>query len=189
MAGSKMIERQIAALKAMKGKKVEAGWFATDVYAGSEGSEPVSVARIARFLNRGGTIDHPGGTKYITDAVVDGRYVGTRFVHKDFKGDHKVTGPHQIVIPPRPFMQLAWHNFQADRSTIQKAIARDLVSGKISVDQALGRIGLALEGAIVKSMRNGNWTPNAKSTERKKGFNKPLIDDGHMIQTVSSVVS
>lgn len=184
---SEMIKRHIAALKAMKGRSVQAGWFESAQY--EKDGKTISVARIARLQEYGGTIDHPGGTKYITDAIVGGRFVGARFVSRDFQGPHEVTKPHKIVIPPRPFMRLAWSNFYAARSTIQKKIAKQLVRGEIDIDQALAQIGLVLEGCIAKSIRNGGWTPNAPSTVAKKGFNKPLIDSGHMFQSISSIVT
>lgn len=189
MAGSSMLERHIAALQGLKGKSAEAGWFESARYQSDKpGDAGIPVAVIARLQNYGGTIDHPGGTKYIRDAIVKDKFVGTRFVGKDFEGDHEVTQPHQIIIPARPFMQLAWHNFNADRKAIQNKIARDIVSGKITPDKALGRLAEALEAHIAKSIRNGNWAPNAPSTIAAKGFNKPLIDSSHMFQTLTNNV-
>lgn len=187
---SKLIKSHINALSALKGKSVEAGWFESDRYpTGPGGGEGRSVAANARLQEYGGVIDHPGGTKYIRDAVVGGRFVGTRFVRSDFSGEHEVTKAHQIVIPARPFMRFAWSMFSQMRLQIQSKIARDLISGKITPDKALGQIGLALEGCIAKSIVNGNWVPNARSTVAAKGFNKPLIRDSHMLQSVTSKVT
>ncbi|ABL96843.1 hypothetical protein BcepF1.112 [Burkholderia phage BcepF1] len=175
---------------ALKGKTVQAGWFETDRYPAKEGETigPL-VAKIARQLEFGGVINHPGGTKYIKDAIVDGRYVGTRFVHKSFQGEHEVTKAHQIVIPARPFMRLAWATFNKDKVKIQAQIARQLLDGTINPEQALAQIGLALEGCIVRSIKSGPWAANSPATIRAKGFDKPLIDTAHMWQTVSSKVS
>jgi hypothetical protein len=177
-------------IRPMKGKTVQAGWFETDRYPAKdgEGVGPL-VAKIARQLEFGGVINHPGGTKYIHDAIVGGRYVGTRFVKNDFKGEDGVTKAHQIVIPARPFMRLAWSNFQRGRVKIQAKIARQLLEGSINPEQALGQIGLVLEGCIVKSIKSGPWAANSPATVRAKGFDKPLIDTAHMWQTVSSKVS
>ncbi len=189
--GSKMLKRHMTALKGLEGKKVEAGWFESDRYpAPKDGGEGVQVARIARFLETGGTIQNPGGTKYINDAVVKGRFVGTRFVKNDFPGkEDGVTKAHSITIPARPFMRLAAVTFKSTRAKVQAKIATQLASGKIQPDQALGMIGAELENCIVKSMKNGGWVANAPSTVSKKGFDKPLIDDGTMLKTVSSKVS
>lgn len=193
MAGSAMIEQHIKSLKSIrKGAKAEAGWMESARYP-AQGKESVGiqVAVIARMNEYGGVIDHPGGTKYITDAAVGGkkaRMLGTRFVKSTFQGVHKVTAAHKITIPSRPFMRLAWSRFNADRKKIQYRIAKDLVSGKITSDIALGQIALILEGYIAKSIKNGNWEPNAKSTVAAKGFDKPLIHSSHMLQSLSSRV-
>jgi hypothetical protein len=153
-----MIDRHIAALKQLEGKKVEAGWFESDRYAATANEsvgEP--VAKIARINNYGATI----------------------------KRDGKVVG----IIPARGFMQGAWLAFSRNRAAIQKkAINQMLTKGK-TPEQALGMIGNVLEGEIVKSIRDGGWEPNAPSTIAKKGFDKPLIDSGHMWKTVNSKVS
>lgn len=187
---SAMIESHIKAMQALKGKSVEAGWFESAIYSPPNGGTGAGmpVAAIARILENGATIDHPGGTKYISDAIVKKNFVGTRFVHKNFQGEHKVTQAHKIVIPARPFMALAWSMFSQQRAALQKTIAKKLITGETTPAKALGLIGLALEGCIAKSIKNGNWTPNADSTARKKGFNKPLINSGHMLQLVSSKV-
>lgn len=101
---------------------------------------------------------------------------------------HTSKGPVKIVIPPRAFMRLAWKNFMTDHRNLQKRLAQRLFSGKITADQILGQIGLALEGHIVNSIKNGGWEPNAPATIANKGFDKPLIHTGHMWQTVSSKV-
>lgn len=180
----KALDQHKKALKEIDGRKVEAGWFESAKYADGR-----SVAANARLQEFGGVIDHPGGTKYIEDAVVGGRYVGTRFVANDFSGEHKVTGSHKITIPARPFMRLASMTFQRKRTDVQVKISKRLIDGQITAEQALGQIGSAMEGEIVSSIKNGNWEPNAASTARAKGFNKPLIETSHMFQSVSSKVT
>jgi len=92
-------------------------------------------------------------------------------------------------IPARPFMRSAWLKFRADRKKIQAKIAKQIIEKKITGEQALGEIGNILEGYIVGSIRDGGWQGNADSTIKKKGFDKPLIDTGHMWKTVNSKVS
>lgn len=184
---SNMLRQHIKALKAVEGRSIEAGWFESAKY--EKDGRTISVARIARVQEYGFTIDHPGGTKYITDAIVGDRFVGSRFVSNKFQGAHHVTKAHKIVIPARPFMRNAWAIFVARRREIQKKIAKEIITGKITVEVGLERIGLALEGCISKSIVNGNWTPNAASTVRKKGFNRPLVDSSHMLQSINSKVT
>ena len=186
---SKMIDKQIAILRATAGKKVETGWFSSDRYGGEGEMAGRSVAEVARLNEFGGTIQHPGGTKYITDAVVKQKFVGSRFVKSDFAGEHKITGPSVIVIPARPFMRLAEMNFKADSLKVQMKIASKLIRGSISPAQAMEQIGMEMENYIVDAIKKGDWTPNAASTIAKKGFDKPLIDSSHMWKTVNSKVS
>jgi hypothetical protein len=92
-------------------------------------------------------------------------------------------------IPARPFMRLAYETFNAERRDIQTRILKRLIDGKISVDQALAQIGLAMEAKIVDSIKNGNWAPNSAATVAIKGFNRPLIDTSTMWKTVASKVT
>lgn len=154
---SAMINRHIAALKSMKAKKVEAGWFESDRYGATKGSSVgVPVAKIARINEFGATI---------------------------------VRGKTTIIIPSRPFMRGAWLKFSNERKLVQGKIARQMIKKQITAEVALNQIGILLEGYIVKSIRDGGWQKNAKSTERKKGFNTPLIESSHMWKTVNSKVS
>ena len=159
---SKAIDKQIAILKAGAGKKVEAGWFESDRY-GQTKADPIGqpVANVARIQEFGATIQR---------TTAKGTAVTT-------------------VIPARPFMRLAWKQFSGDRKKIQYAVAKKIIDKKLTADQALGYIGEVLEGYIVGSIKNGGWQKNADSTVAKKGFDKPLIDDGHMWKTVNSKVS
>ncbi len=175
MAGrSKMIDRHLKALQGLEGRKVEAGWFESDRYpaggekkenkkkaGNSEGNVGMQVAVIARILEFGATINR---------------------ISENGKS-------YQIIIPPRGFMRYAWSNFSKSRQDIQVKIGKNLISGKINADQALGQIGLAIEGHIARSIRNGPWAANSPYTVKVKGFDKPLIDTGHMWKSVSSKVS
>ncbi|ADF29323.1 RNA polymerase [Pseudomonas phage EPa61] len=187
---SELIAAHLQMLRAMRGRSVSAGWYSTARYPDKAGgSVGIQVARIARLNEYGGTIDHPGGTRYIRDAIVRGRFVGVRFVRNDFPGETEVTKPHRITIPARPFMRYAWNLFSADRAAIQNRIAMRLARGQITPDQALAQIGLALEGYIARSIRTGPWVANSASTVRRKGFNRPLVDTAHMLQSISSRVT
>lgn len=151
MSGSTMLEAQIKALKELRGKEVQTGWFESDKYA-----DGTSTAYVARIVNFGCVVKQNGIT---------------------------------IIIPARPFMQKAYANFVSNRKKLENGLAKKLIEGKITPEQALAQIGMAMEGCIVESIRDGEWIPNAASTIAKKGFDKPLIDSAHMWQTVNSKVS
>lgn len=160
-----MIDRHIKALSELKGKSVEAGWLETARYkAGKKGNgEPIPDKQVGQPIAKIMRIQEFGATIK--------------------RGDKTIT------IPARPAMRLAWSNFGKKRKSIQKKIAGDLVRGKIKPVQAMGQIGLALEGEIVNAIKNGGWTPNAESTIKKKGFDKPLIDSAQAWQAVTSKVN
>lgn len=62
----------------------------------------VSYARIQEF---GGTINHPGGTAYLT---FGGKAVFIK--NENAKPGMRRTKPHTITLPPRPFMRPALNN-------------------------------------------------------------------------------
>lgn len=139
------------------------------------------VAYIASINEYGATFTHPGGTKYITDAVVKGRFVGSRFVGSDFAGEHQVTGPHEITIPARPFFR----HMIAEKSPGWGAkMAKALKAADCNVDVAFARMGEGIKGQLQESIRSFVSPALAKSTIRKKGFDKPLIDSGDMLRAV-----
>jgi phage gpG-like protein len=78
----------------------------TSVKTGQKMQRAVGTAtKYARIHEKGGSIAHPGGTDYI---VTDD---GPRFLSKEKALELRtqgkwvgVTGPHQITMPPRPFM-------------------------------------------------------------------------------------
>lgn len=173
MAGSKLVSRHLESLRALaalEGRKVEAGWFES-----------------ARYPN--GRVEGKGeGGRKVVPGKGGGMSVAQVMRIQEF-GAVITRGNTVITIPARPAMRLAWSNFQDQRVTIQAVIARRLISGNISPEKALGQIGDALEGCIVRSIKEGPWAPNSKATIRAKGFDKPLIDTAFLWQSVSSKVS
>ncbi|WGN90783.1 hypothetical protein [Burkholderia phage vB_BglM_WTB] len=173
MAASKLLSRHLEALKALdslNGRKVEAGWFESARYP----SGKVSGKGSGNRKYSGGE----GGGMLVSQVMRIMEYGATI-----------TRGDKTITIPARPAMRYAWSNFQQNRPQVQSVIARNLIEGKITAEQALGNIGIALEGEIVRSIRDGPWTPNSKATVRAKGFDKPLIDTSIAWQSVSSKVS
>ncbi len=176
-----MVDRHIAALQALgKQSEVEAGWFDSAKYkAGKSADRKVK--------------DRHGKKVDVKGREMDPKKVGMSIAWvmriQNFGATIKTKNGKIIRIPPRPFMQLAYANFLKRRKRIQARLAEDLLNGKIKPQQALGQIGLELEGCITDAMRDGDWTPNAESTIEKKGFDKPLIDTSQAWQGVASKVS
>lgn len=181
MAKPRMVDRHIAALQALgKKNEVEAGWFESARYKAAKTS--------------GKTVKDSQGNKVkLKDREIDPKKVGMSIAWvmriQNFGATIKRKDGKIIRIPPRPFMQLAYANFLKRRKKIQARMAEDLLKGKIKPDQALGQIGLELEGCIVDAIRDGDWEPNAESTVEQKGFDKPLIDTSQAWQGVASSVN
>lgn len=188
-----MLQNHMKALKSLEGKKVEAGWFESARYPSEAESSERKEAKAN--LEMGKTAGIKGkDMKALKDAVASssskatGRSIAANARVQEFGAVIK-RGNTTITIPARPFMRLAWTQFNQNRGEIQAKVAGKMVRGELNPDQGLGAIGLALEGSIVRAIRNGKWAPNAPSTVAAKGFDKPLINTALMWQSVSSKVS
>ena len=64
------------------------------------------------------------------------------------------------------------------------------MSGAVSARGALDVMGLAVTGMIQEQITDGDYVPLAPATIRRKKNNsdKPLIDTGHMFQSVRHVI-
>jgi len=85
-------------------------------------------------------------------------------------------------IPPRPFFR---NMIAAKEDEWGPAIGQNLVANNYDVDKTLALAGEGIKGQLQQSIRDTNSPPLAASTIRKKGFDKPLIDTGNMINSVN----
>jgi len=53
----------------------------------------------------------------------------------------------------------------------------------------LNRVGVVAVGEVQEQIRRGDYKPNAESTIARKGSDKPLIDKGRLIQSISYEVA
>jgi len=96
-----------------------------------------------------------------------GRFVKRK--QSNFSSVHMVPA-HTITIPPRPFFRNAIA--EAKKSLAEKLgkkLANDHEAGPL---EAMGEL---MVKEIQVSILDGNFTPNAKSTINKKGFDRPLV--------------
>lgn len=88
-------------------------------------------------------------------------------------------------IPPRPYFR----NMIAKESpTWGEKIGRNLVANNYDVKVSLGQIGAKIESQLRQSIIETNSPPLRPATIERKGFDKPLIDTGHMINSIGSEV-
>lgn len=91
-------------------------------------------------------------------------------------------GAPRAGIPPRPFFS----NMIADKSEEwPSAIANLLPANNYDVERVLALAGEAIAGQLRQSIVDTNAPPLAESTIARKGHSKPLVDTGHMLQSVS----
>lgn len=85
-------------------------------------------------------------------------------------------------IPPRPFFtnMIAKHS-----SEWPGEIRTQLKSTNYDVATTMNRMGTLIRGQLQQSIRDTNEPPLAPATVRRKGFDKPLIDRGIMINAVA----
>jgi hypothetical protein len=101
-------------------------------------------------------------------------------------------------IPPRPFFT---NMIKAESSGWAPLLAVELVKGKYDAVRALNRLGAVMKGQLQRSIRIGPWQPLAGVTvarrmaryssksKSKKKHDRPLIDTGHMLNSVDWTVS
>lgn len=94
-------------------------------------------------------------------------------------------GAPRAGIPPRPFFR----NMVADKQAEWgPALGKQLKANGYDARKALETVGDGIVGQLKQSIIDTNEPPLAPSTIRAKGFDKPLIDQGIMINSVDREV-
>lgn len=83
-------------------------------------------------------------------------------------------------IPPRPFFR----NMVKTKKGEWPAAIAGLLKSTRDAEKTLQLTGEAIAGQLRQSIRDTNSPPLAASTIRRKGFATPLIDTGHMLNSV-----
>lgn len=87
-------------------------------------------------------------------------------------------------IPARPFMRQTIENNEDKITKFVNSKAGAALKGDGDAEKVLNQIGSYVKGMMQKEIRDGEFEPNAASTIARKGSEKPLIDTGHMRQSV-----
>lgn len=94
-------------------------------------------------------------------------------------------GAPEAGIPSRPFFS----GMIAEKSPDWgDKFAKLLDLSDYDTNRALKRMGDGIAGQLRQSIVDTKEPPNAPSTIAKKGFDKPLIDTGHMLASVDKEV-
>lgn len=114
-----------------------------------------------------GAADYPDGTSVIMVGAVN------EFGSDD--GD----------IPERSFLRSAMRRFKRQHNALIVKLAKAVTSGNQSPEIALGQLGTVAASHVQDQIRDTTSPPNAPSTIKAKGSSHPLIDTGHLIQSIT----
>lgn len=89
--------------------------------------------------------------------------------------------------PARPFMKQAFEKSETKLRNQGKVAGSALANGE-SAEVVLNKLGVLGKGIVQDEISSGDFAPNAPSTIAKKGSSTPLIDTGHMRQSVNYVI-
>lgn len=90
-------------------------------------------------------------------------------------------GAPSVGIPPRPYFR----NMVAAKSPGWPATLANLLrTNNYDAQAALELMGEGIKGQLQQSIQDTNEPPLRPATIRRKGHSKPLIDSGHMINSV-----
>lgn len=146
------------------------GCPAVPVLTGGEGLARALEDIASRFKD-GGTVR----VGFLENATYpDGTPVALVAMIQDF-------GAPRAGIPPRPFFR----NMVREKSPEWPAAIRQLlIDNDYDVQKVLALTGEAIAGQLRQSIIDTNEPPLAASTIRRKGHDKPLVDTGHMLNSV-----
>lgn len=103
------------------------------------------------------------------------------------KGSFGLTKPCRI--PPRPTLRMTQGANKAKWQEIAGQIANDIIKGKGSARQGLGKLSALMAQDIQETMINpGNYTPNSPLTVKHKGKNTPMRDSDVLLRSVTFAV-
>jgi hypothetical protein len=179
--GQKLAARlaQVAA-KVHQPQTVQVGFLEGSTYPDGQ-----SLPMVAAIMEYGGEIHVAAHTAKIYRKLdKDGGFAkGGRFVKKkqaDIEQDVEVPA-HTITIPPRPFFRRMIAQNQAGW---QPQVATLLKQNDYDVDKSLNQMGMVIADQLRQSIVDFRDPPLAPSTVKAKGSDKPLVDTGHMLNSV-----
>lgn len=90
--------------------------------------------------------------------------------------------------PSRPFLRQSVDNNKDKINAFCQSQLKALLSGRTTAEDVLKKTAVFMKGLVQETIKEGDFQPNAPSTVKKKGSDKPLIDTGHMRQSVTTII-
>lgn len=168
-----------------QGEELRLGFLEGSTYP--DGTPTASVATIQEF---GATIKVEAHQTTIFRKIdKSGEFMKNgRFVKQglsNFATTHDVP-EHTVTIPARPYFR---HMIEAKSSGWGAAMAKNLKATDYDANATLARMGDSISGQLQQSIRDLYDPPLAPSTIRAKKDDKPLIETGHMLNSVAFEVT
>jgi len=88
-------------------------------------------------------------------------------------------------IPERSFLRSTLSENEGKYSALMEKAVKAVADGKLTLERAANLIGLEMVGDVQEKITTLSTPPNAPSTIKKKGFNNPLIETGHLRTQIS----
>lgn len=186
--------REIAA-KVGKPNMVRVGFLEDATYP-----DGTPVALVAATNEYGGTVTVPAHDVTIHRKIdkngnfaagsldEEGNRVGASQFVKASRSNYDTThhvDEYTVTIPSRPFFRSM---IQKNKGSWPEQLGKIIKAADYDETIALGRLGTMVAEQLQESIREFNDPKNAKSTVSKKGFDKPLVESSHMLNSVDSEV-
>lgn len=89
-------------------------------------------------------------------------------------------------VPSRSYMRSALIGRLVELKKLQGNVAVGYVTGRLSLDQALGMIGEWAAAAMRAQITDSNLPPPLQpATVKRKGSDKPLVDTGQLVMAIT----
>ena len=88
-------------------------------------------------------------------------------------------------IPERSFLRAGIREGTQGYKALNRVNLRLLQAGKKSAREAMGELGLLAQGDVQAKINDVSEPPNADSTVAIKGSSNPLVDTGHLKQSIT----
>ena len=146
-----------------------------------------TLAQVAVIHEFGGTITQQADTVTVNRRLKrDGSFAnGGRFVKRrkaNFSSTH-ARKARTIKIPQRSFLRATVDEKKAEIANLASNAVKSVINGT-EPDSAMRVVGLGIEGMVKRKIVAGPFAPNAPSTIKRKRSSQPLIDTGHMRQSI-----
>ena len=148
------------------------------------------VALVAAVNEFGGTVTVPAHEVTVSrklkangDFARGGKFVKAK--EANFQSTHTVE-EYTATIPARPFFRSM---IRKNKSTWGPQMLEAVKAANYDARVALGRMGQNVKEQLQESIQEFDSPGNAPSTARAKGFDKPLVDSSHMLNTVDYEVN